>query len=125
MLSKLDRGINWYAMTTQSGPRVVFVNPKGLVAAASSTSKMSTSRASAKTFISLTKAIFTARWAFSSVFAISATFSELVGTNSSITLAYRDKPVDKQASVDPATNFGIVCVVKSVRPGVLALWRIY
>ncbi|MOA24866.1 hypothetical protein D3C78_1455640 [compost metagenome] len=93
------------------------MKPNGLVAAASTTSKISMPMRSATTFISLTRPMLTARWMFSSNLVSSAALVELTGTTRSMACSYRAMPTSRQAGVWPPITFGMVRVSKFGLPG--------
>ena len=66
------------------GPGVNFMNPNGFVAAASTTSQMSTPSRSAIWAVSFTSPMFTARKVFSRSLTVSATSGEDTGTTVSM-----------------------------------------
>src|SRR5215212_1264878 len=99
------------------GPGVNFINPNGLVAAASITSQTSTLRRSHIIANSLTSPMLIIRNVFSSSFAISAASAELTACTVLIAPSYQVEATSPQASVIPPTTLGVLIVVKSSRPG--------
>ena len=93
------------------------MNPNGFVEAASTTSQMSMPMRSATIASSLTSAMLTERKMFSSSLDSSATSGVETGTMWSHTRPYTAAARSVQAAVRPPTTFGVVRIVKSVRPG--------
>ena len=99
------------------GPGWNFINPKGLVAAASITSHTSTPRRSHIKASSLTKPMLIMRKVFSSNLAISATSVEETGTTLSSAWLYQVEETSVHVSVIPPITLGVFLVVQSSRPG--------
>src|SRR5512142_3246751 len=89
------------------GPGVNFMNPNGLVAAASITSQTSTPRRSHMMASSFTNPILIIRYVFSSSFAISAASADETGTTVLIAAAYQAAATSPQAGVIPPITFGV------------------
>src|SRR3990172_68614 len=95
------------------GPGVNFINPNGLVAAASITSQTSTPNRSQMIANSFTNPILIMRKVFSSSLAISATSVVVTVTTVLIAWLYHAAATSLQAGVMPPTTLGVLSVVQS------------
>jgi len=93
------------------------MKPNGFVSAASITSQTSMSIRSHSCASSLTSAMFTERKMFSSSFDSSAASAVDTVWTLSTALPYSVAAACVDAAFTPPTIFGVVRVVKSVRPG--------
>ena len=99
------------------------MKPNGFVFAASITSHTLIPIWSRTSFISLTRAMFTARKMFSRIFAASATSGEETGTTASIAVAVERHRDLERGRVHPADDLGDGLGVEGLVAGVLALGR--
>src|SRR5665213_3522871 len=99
------------------GPGVNFMNPNGLVAAASITSQTFTPSLSHTIAISLTRPMLTERNVFSSSLTSSAVSVDETGTMVSRQLWYRALATSVHAGVIPPTTFGVFLVCQNGLPG--------
>ena len=99
------------------GPGVNFMNPNGLVAAASITSHTSTPSFSHTIAISLTRPMLTLRNVFSRILTSSAASVDETGTSVSMAGSYTAIATRRQVSVIPPTTFGVLCVFHLPLPG--------
>ncbi len=93
------------------------MNPKGFVAAASTTSHTSTSRRSAICAISFTSAMLTERKVFSRSLTSSAASGEDTGTMVSMNRPYAASPAVRHSGVTPPMTLGVFHVFHSLLPG--------
>ena len=98
-------------MPPKPGPGVNFINPNGLVAAASITSHTFTPNFSHIIATSFANPIFIALNVFSSSFTISAVSVELTITTSLIILEYSSLPTSEHLSVTPPMTLGVLLVL--------------
>jgi len=93
------------------------VKPKGLVLAASMTSRTSMPMRSKVTLSSLTRAMFTERKTFSNSLALAATRALETGTTRSTAAEQSARAASVEGASTPPITFGMLLVLKPGLPG--------